>query len=87
MENILLKLVSEGILEKGVYMAAFSLPNSNHYLVLKDGKYGVINTKGKIVVSCKYVCISPQKNGTYKAIRRNGNYFDTDIFDSYFNYI
>ena len=87
MENLLEKLVAEGIVQKGIYSSAFTIGAPGTYLVVKDHKYGVIGNDGKVLIGCRYECISQQNDGTYQGIRRAGKYFATDTFDSKFNYV
>lgn len=89
MEKLLTKLEQEGIVEKGVYTAAYEMDNPEIYLMMKkkDGKYGIINNKGRLLIPCKYESIAHKSDDTYECIGLANKFYYTDTYNSKFKLV
>ncbi len=87
MENIVKKLEEQGIVEKGVYSAAFEITGPGTYMVVKNGKYGVINTAGVVKIPPKYISIAFEEGKMYKCFGNANKLWYTDTYDSNFNLV
>lgn len=89
MEKLLTKLEQEDIVEKGVYTAAYEMDSPGIYLVLKKkgGKYGVISSKGRLLIPCKYESISHKSDDTYECIGLANKFYYTDTYNSRFKLV